>query len=200
MITSSWNPKHQIASHWEAVFRGQGIDVSDAEHSLAVEEWPGITACERFDLGSENIVHIGDTRAKEQYDFIYGCRFLEKAVAPARAVAQCWSLVKPRGHLAMVVADEDLFEQGRWPSRFDPRHKWTFTIHKSAGEQKSWSPRSINFLHLVIENLRNVRFVLLRLDDAGYDYSIRGLDQTLPPNNAGAHIECILQKLPTPVW
>lgn len=200
MNTRSWVPKQSTASHWSAVFCGQGIDVSDADHSLALEQWPAITACERFDLSSENIVHIGDTRARECYDFIYGCRFLEKAGAPARALAQCWSLIKPSGYLALVVADEDLFEQGRWPSRFDPRHRWTFSLHKSAGEQGSWSPRSINLLHLILENLNGFRFVLVRLDDTDYDYAIRGLDQTLPPNNAGAHIECILQKLPSQTY
>lgn len=200
VISRTWSPRHSTALLWQAVFCGQGIDVSDAAHSLPLEEWPAITACERFDLSSENIGYIGDTRSKECYDFIYGCRFLEKARAPARALAQCWSLIKPRGYLGMLVADEDLFEQGKWPSRFDPRHQWTFTIHKPAGEAGSWSPRSINLLQLILENLNGFRIVLLRVDDTGYDYAIRGLDQTLPPNRAGAHIECILQKLPSPVW
>ena len=49
---------------------------------------------------------------------------------PRSAIAQWWGLVKPGGVLFVIVPDEDLYEQGFWPSRFNCDHKWTFTIAK----------------------------------------------------------------------
>ena len=43
------------------------------------------------------------------------------------------------------VPDEDLYEQGTFPSSFNRDHKWTFTIF----QEISWSSRSINILDLV---------------------------------------------------
>jgi hypothetical protein len=55
--------------------------------------------------------------------------------------------MKPLGFLIVTVPDEDLYELESWPSRFNPDHKWTFTIMKT----QSWSPRSINVLELTRE-------------------------------------------------
>jgi hypothetical protein len=56
-----------------------------------------------------------------------------------------WALVKPGGYLVIVVPDEDLYEQGMWPSRFNTDHKATFNL----GESKSWSPVSYDIEALV---------------------------------------------------
>ena len=54
-------------------------------------------------------------------------------------------MVKPGGHLIITVPDEDLYEKGFWPSRFNPSHKWSFTICK----QQSWNQgHSVNVLDL----------------------------------------------------
>src|SRR5213075_2184625 len=80
------------------------------------------------------------------------------------AIAGWWSLVKPGGVLFLIVPDEDLYEQGFWPSRFNPDHKRTFTIAK----HKSWSPVSINLLDLV-RKLPEAEVVDMRLQDDGYE-------------------------------
>src|SRR3546814_12230808 len=54
-------------------------------------------------------------------------------------------ILKPGGHLIVTVPDEDLYEQGIFPSAYNPDHKWTFTIWKAA----SWSPKSRNLIDLV---------------------------------------------------
>ncbi|NDE18079.1 hypothetical protein EBZ80_24485, partial [bacterium] len=73
-------------------------------------------------------------------------------------------LVKPGGHLFFIVPDEDLYEQGVFPSRFNPDHKATFTISKT----RSWSPRSYNVLDLA-RSLTGAEIVKLALNDRGYD-------------------------------
>ena len=64
----------------------------------------------------------------------------------------------------LIVPDEDLYEQGVFPSRFNVDHKWTFTISK----QKSWSPVSINVTDLV-NSLSTVENYSIRLQDLNYD-------------------------------
>ena len=45
----------------------------------------------------------------------------------------------------VIVPDEDLYEQGVFPSTFNADHKWTFTISKS----ESWIDKSINLFDLL---------------------------------------------------
>ena len=180
---------------WKEVFRGRGIDVSDVNHGLDPAAWPEIANCEQFTIHSGPLDQLLSARAKESYDFLYSCHYFEYLRSPASVLRQCWSLVKPRGYMAIVVSDEDLYEQGKWPSRFNAAHQSTYTLHKRQGESHAWSPRSINLFQLIVENLPDCRPLLLRVRDAGYDYSIRGLAQTDPPDNAEAYIECVVQKL-----
>lgn len=103
-----------------------------------------------------------------QFDFVYASHCLEHMIDARAAVAQWWQLVKPGGVLFLIVPDEDLYEQGYWPSRFNADHKWTFTIAKHA----SWSPVSINLLELA-RSLPGGELVDIRLFDAGYDRSLQ---------------------------
>ncbi len=52
--------------------------------------------------------------------------------------------MKSGGHLICIVPDEDLYEQGCFPSMFNHDHKHTFAIEKD----NSWSDRSINIKEL----------------------------------------------------
>jgi hypothetical protein len=86
---------------------------------------------------------------------------------PRRTILNWWSLVKPGGYLFVIVPDEDLYEQGVFPSRFSNEHKHTFTIAK----RRSWSHRSINLFDLCRE-LPHSNICSLLLNDIGYDRSV----------------------------
>ncbi len=86
---------------------------------------------------------------------------------PENALVEWWKLVKPGGYLILIVPDEDLYEQGVFPSRFNPDNKATFTISKAKG----WSPVSINVLDLV-KRLPNSEIISLELQDNNYDRSL----------------------------
>jgi len=81
---------------------------------------------------------------KESFDTVFSSHCLEHMVDPLDAINSWYSLVKPEGHLIVIVPDEDFYEQGHFPSIFNLDHKATFTIAKS----KSWSPKSVNCLDL----------------------------------------------------
>lgn len=140
-------------------------------------------------------VEDGDAQLLEgvgdgSYDLVASFHCLEHLRDPREAVINWWRVVKPGGVLAVVVPSEDLYEQHRWPSQFNPDHKWTFALYKSA----TWSPRSINLLDL-IRGLPDASIQLALIRDTCYDYSMDGIDQTT--GKACAQLEMIVKKQTT---
>ncbi|MBV5346213.1 MAG: methyltransferase domain-containing protein, partial [Rhodoferax sp.] len=75
-------------------------------------------------------------------DFVHSSHCLEHMRDVREALKNWIRIVKPGGFLILTVPDEDLYEQGQWPSRFNTDHKWSFTIHK----ERSTMPSSINVI------------------------------------------------------
>ncbi len=101
----------------------------------------------------------------EQFDFVFSSPLsgtYERSSPGNSGVVE--ASVRPGGHLFFIVPDEDLYEQGVFPSRFNGDHKATFTISKT----KSWSPVSVNVLDLV-KSLPGAQLVNVALQDVGYD-------------------------------
>ena len=134
------------------VTRGHGIDIGCGPDPVTPDARP-------FDLGHGD-ANVISQYVKEQFDFVYSSHCLEHMRDPRSAILEWWKLVKPGGYLFVVVPDEDLYEQGVFPSRFNPDHKATFTISKS----KSWSPVSHNVLDLA-RSLPAGEIVRLQLQD-----------------------------------
>jgi hypothetical protein len=49
---------------------------------------------------------------------------------PAAALSEWWQLVAPKGHLIVMIPDEALYEQGYWPSLFNPDRKCAFSLSR----------------------------------------------------------------------
>jgi len=140
----------------KALLTGQGIDVGCGPDPISPN-------ARRFDVEDGDANEI-TKYVKEQFDFVYSSHCLEHMKNPRAALLDWWKLVKPGGHLIFMVPDEDLYEQGVFPSRFNSDHKATFTISKA----QSWSPVSVNVLDLAL-SLPNSQLVKLTLQDQGYD-------------------------------
>jgi SAM-dependent methyltransferase len=123
---------------------------------------------EAFDLEHGDAQEIGSLRSNAAYDAVCSSHCLEHMRDVPRALAQWWSLVRPGGYLVVVVPDEDLYEQGGWPSLFNSDHKATFRI----GGNKSWSPVSYDLLALV-KGLEDAEIVSCERHDQGYDHRLR---------------------------
>ena len=121
------------------------------------------------------------------YEWVYSSHCLEHLTDPVVAIGNWWRVLKPGGYLIVVVPDEDLYEQGVFPSRFNADHKFTFTISKD----ESWSPASINLADLVLE-LPGHKVVYMKTIDQGYDYSLKDVDQSLGSAEVG--IEMVVRK------
>lgn len=123
---------------------------------------------EPFDLEHGDAGHILEYRQAESYDVAHSSHCLEHMANVPGALRQWWALIKPGGYLILVVPDEDLYEQGRFPSVFNTDHKATFRINKS----DSWSPVSYD-LRTLVEGLENAEIVSIDRQDSGYDYTMQ---------------------------
>ena len=90
-----------------------------------------------------------------------------------------------------MVPDEDMYEQGEFPSTWNGDHKFTFTISK----KNSWSPKSINILDLLETLDENHEIIKIQKLDASYRYNIPRFDQSLTPIGE-CGIEIIIRKRP----
>ena len=168
--------------YYSTYFVGRGIDIGCGDDPVTV-------SCERFDiLHGHGDAQVMAGVESGVYDFVYSSHCLEHMVDPRAAIRRWWELVKPGGYLLVVVPDEDLYEQGYYPSRFNEGHTATFTIEK----QHSWSPVSINMVDLAA-SLAGARVFNIARYDTGYSYEGGVWDRTLG-DRAEAHIEMLLRK------
>ena len=151
-----------------SVLTGSGIDIGCGPDPVS-------PTVRQFDLADGDANHI-TRHVHEQFDFVYASHCLEHMHDPRQAVLEWWQLVKPGGHLFFLVPDEDLYEQGVFPSRFNDDHKATFTIDKT----ESWSPVSIN-VRALAASLPGGELVSLVLQDHGYDRRLLRSGPDTPP-------------------
>ena len=130
---------------------------------------PVLAEAERFDLLEGDANEILKFRSAGAYDCAYSSHCLEHMRAPRSALAQWWALVKPGGYIVLVVPEEDLYEQGYWPSLFNKDHKATFRLRRT----QSWSPVSVD-LHAAVAALPEAEIIAAEVQDEGYDHRLRG--------------------------
>ena len=163
----------------EKVFKGKGIDIGCGND-------PILDSVERFDIEDGDANQI-EKYVKKRFDFVFSSHCLEHMKNPYHTIQQWWSLVKDNGYLYLIVPDEDLYEHGHFPSKYNTDHKWTFSLLK----QKNANVRSINIIEL-LSSLENARVLKLEVQDNNYNYLLEETDQTL--GNATAQICCCIQK------
>jgi len=139
--------------------RGKGIDIGCGNDPIFQD-------VRRFDAQDGDAGKI-TAYIQEEFDYVYSSHCLEHMVDPVSALKEWWQLVRLRGHLYVVVPDEDSGERGVWPSAGNPDHKFTFTSWK----KKSWSPASLNVVDLIKE-LPGAFLVRLAVLDWEDNYSL----------------------------
>lgn len=159
---------------------GRGIDIGCGDDPVTPD-------CLRWDRPEGDAARL-EGLAPESFDWVYSSHCLEDLPHPEAALRRWWEVLKPGGHLLLMVPDEDLYEQGGWPSRFNGDHRWTFTAHKT----RSWSPVSRNLIDLVRE-LPDHELLWLRRCDDGYDPGGGVWDRTHGP--AEAALEVMVRKV-----
>jgi len=169
---------------------GAGLDVLGGNDPLTLylELFPRITGVRVWntqDGDPQALTGVPDA----SYDFVHSCYRLGLFPEPQTALANWFRVVKPGGHLIVTVPDEDLYEQGVFPSSFNREHKWSFTVHKA----KSFHGRSLNVIELALRLGPAADLRRLAVIDAGYRERLPRMDQTLSPVGECA-IEFVLRK------
>jgi SAM-dependent methyltransferase len=118
-----------------------------------------------FDVDDGDANRI-DEQVSERYQLVFSSHCLEHMHDPVDVISRWWRLVAEGGRMIVIVPDEDLYEQGVFPSRFNRDHKATFTLSK----RSSWSSRSYNVLELA-QGLAGAQVLRCELQDTGYDRS-----------------------------
>lgn len=144
---------------------GEGIDIGCGNDPIC--DW-----CLKWDKAQGDAQTLPGLSAS-RFDWVYSSHCLEHLENPRAALERWWEVLKPGGRLLLVVPDEDLYEQGVWPSRWNPDHRTTWTIYKS----QSWSPVSRNLAEEV-GRLPNGQIKYIKLLDHVYNYGVSGMDQS----------------------
>lgn len=169
---------------------GDGIDIGCGPDPLSrlSDFFPLMKSLRPWDLADGDAMLMPGV-ADGTYDFVHSSHCLEHLVDPVLAMTHWIRICKEGGHLLVTVPDEDLYEQGVWPSTFNSDHKWTFTILKSS----SWCPRSVSVIRLLERFQEDVEIVKIEKLDSGFVYGQPRSDQTLGALAESA-IEFVLRK------
>jgi SAM-dependent methyltransferase len=171
-------------------FVGNGLDVGGGPDPLGlyVELFPrmqGVKVWDKEDGDAQTLDGIDDG----QFDFVHSSHCLEHLEDPMIGIQNWFRAVTPGGHLIVTVPDEDMYEQGQFPSTWNGDHKFTFTISKTT----SWSPKSLNVLDLVSSLGEDCELIKLEKLDESFRYTLPRFDQTLTPIGE-CGIEFVLRK------
>lgn len=182
-------------------FRGRGLDVGSGSDPLSdyIYLFPAISSIRSWDIKDGDAEKL-ETILDNSFDFVHSSHCLEHLNNPLIGLFNWIRVTKPGGYLIITVPDEDLYEQGQFPSTWSNEHLWSFTVYK----KKSWSSKSIsivNFLTSLDEELeiRNVGYTLkiekIELLNYTFDKDAKRIDQTLTSKVTESCIEFILQKV-----
>ncbi len=159
-------------------FVGDGVDIGGAPDPLALYAglFPLLRTVRTWDIEDGDAQYMAGV-ADGTYDFVHSSHCLEHLHDPAAALRHWLRILRPGGAMIVMVPDEDLYEQGQFPSTFNADHKWTFSVWKAT----SWSARSLNILDLLRDLGPEARPERVELLDATYRYDLPRLDQTRTP-------------------
>ena len=171
-------------------FVGKGLDIGGGPDPLGLylELFPRMQGVKIWDKTDGNAETL-DTIKNCIFDFVHSSHCLEHLDDPTQALQNWFRVLKPDGYLVIMVPDEDMYEQGEFPSTWNGDHKFTFTISK----KNSWSPKSINILDLLETLDENHEIIKIQKLDASYRYNIPRFDQSLTPIGE-CGIEIIIRK------
>jgi len=173
-------------------FVGRGLDIGGKPDPLAlyVSLFSRVEHIKTWDWEDGDAQFLKGIKDQE-YDFVHSSHCLEHLVDPAEGLRNWLRIVRYGGYLVITVPDEDLYEQGVFPSTFNHDHKWTFTILK----QTSWSDRSRNVVDLVKGLGDAAELVRLEQISSTYRFDLPRFDQTLTPI-AECGIEFVIRRRP----
>lgn len=176
-----------------AYFKGDGIDIGAGPDPLIKygQQFPGMASLKVWDMpdgDAQKMENVTD----DTFDFVHSSHCLEHLHDPYEAFENWIRICKPGGHIITTIPDEDLYEQGVWPSNHNPDHKTSWTILKG----ESWSPASISLIEFLYQFRDKIEVLKVELINGSFLYQTQRFDQTYHSISECA-IEFIVRKRPT---
>ena len=168
----------RYAERW---FVGRGLDIGAGPDGLGRSHtWPHASIRE-WDLADGDATTLPGL-APASFDFVYSSHCLEHVTWHYAALGRWWDVLKPGGHLILVVPDFTMYERGQWPSRIQP-----------TGHLHAFEPKDV--ARMIQRHLTGAHLVHMLYLAAGFDFDAPvSIDQTTPPHNAECGIEAIVRK------
>lgn len=171
-------------------FIGDGVDIGGKPDPLSFykEFFPLIKSIRTWDWEDGDAQYM-ESVPSEHFYFVHSSHCLEPLKNTVEGLKNWLRILRPGGHLIITVPDDDMYEQGVFPSAFNADNKWTFTIFKS----KSWSANSINIIDLLRGFESPTEILKVEKLTSNYFYELPRFDQTLTPVSE-CGIEIIVRK------
>ena len=171
-------------------FVGDGLDIGGRPDPLVLyrEQFCQMRSVRTWDLEDGDAQYMEGV-PDNSFDFVHSSHTLEHLFDPREGLRNWLRILRAGGHLIVTVPDEDLYEQGVFPSTFNSDHKWTFTVWKV----RSWSKRSISIIDLIRELGESAELIRLEQLSATYRFNLPRYDQTLTPTGE-CGIEFVIRK------
>jgi SAM-dependent methyltransferase len=171
-------------------FVGEGVDIGGKPDPLALykEFFPLLDDVQTWDWEDGDAQFLAGLD-DQSLNFVHSSHCLEHLVEPVEGLRNWFRVLKENGHLIITVPDEDMYEQGVFPSTFNRDHKWTFTIAK----KHSWSDRSLSLLELYHQLGPTAELLKIEKLSSTYRFKLPRFDQTLTPVGESG-IEMIIRK------
>ena len=156
-------------------FVGNGIDIGCGDDSLLKykQQFPLIADVKSWDIPDGDAQYMRSVD-DNTFDFVHSSHCLEHLRDPYEAFRNWIRICKSGGHIVTTIPDEDLYEQGVWPSTYNGDHKTTWTLAKT----ESWSPVSNSVMAFLFSFADQVEVLKVELVDASYQYNQARYDQT----------------------
>ena len=132
------------------------------------------------------------TLRDNSFDCVYSSHCLEHMVDVEVSLRNWVRVLKPKGFLYIVVPDYDLYEKGKWPSRYNSDHRYSFSINKTRDDVRRDNHFNVCLDIRYIFKQLHVEVKKIELEDSNFDYSRFEEDQTL--GNAESQILIVAQK------
>lgn len=166
MRETSKTLKYSTDLSWDEWLKGRILDIGAGSDPIREE-------CDVFDIQHGDANRITQFLDSKSYDTVYSSHCLEHMDDPKATLTEWWDILRPGGHMILIVPDNDLYEQHIWPSFFNDDHKWAFTIIN-----KSLSHSRLLTISETIGHLPDATLITCAVQDDGLDYNFLTKDQS----------------------
>jgi ubiquinone/menaquinone biosynthesis C-methylase UbiE len=184
--TSKCERLRQSRGDFQNFLRGNGIDIGCGPDPLKVPEGT-VRPWDLKDGDAQLMAGVPDG----QLDFVYSSHCLEHMRDVRESLVNWIRILKPGGHLYVVIPDYILYEKMTWPSMYNSDHKqsFSFLIPRNAVRR----PNHFHVEQDLVPMLKELGAepVRVTMEDYGFNYNAGVFDQT--QHNAVAQI-CIVAR------